>query len=600
MQQFFRSLKPKNIFDTANLDLEFGKTKSLVDTVSGKTLISFSRTTSATYFDAAGILRTSALNLLSYSEKFEQAPWSTFNVTVTADTVTAPNGILAADTITDVNTVTSSPIVFQAVTMADTTVYCMSCYIKAGTKTLARVGIRSKAGATISASFDLANGTTTLGNALTSSIEAVGNGWYRCSMTANSSTGATSTRAIVWINAGSYTPDGTGTIHVWGAQLEQSSVLSEYIPTAATTSGAPRFDHDPVTGESLGLLIEGARTNQILRSDDFSQSNWTKEFTTVTNNDAVSPDGNTTADKIVEDSSTNFHTVSQYLAGFSLGNVIALSIYAKAAGRTRFIIQTDAGGGAGSADYDLSAVTASSGSGVFSNGSIMSIGNGWYRCSAICTTTAAGPIGIKIILVHPTNGTSYTGDGTSGLYLWGAQMELGSTPSSYIPTTTSSVTRAADVALISGSNFTDWFNPAACSSFWDCKRPYQVPVSDYPLVLDCTNAGRSEIWQSSFLTATLGGIYVLSGGSVQAELYPTVVGSVLNRKLGFAATLDSFSTVVNSGTMQTDTSGNMPTGIDRCTIGYVAGNLQYLFGTIKRLTYWGRRISNTELLRITK
>ena len=192
------------------------------------------------------------------------------------------------------------------------------------------------------------------------------------------------------------------------------------IQTAA--SDVPRFDHNPTTGESLGLLVEEARTNLVLRSEEFDNASWAKDFTVATANQTTAPNGTVTADKVAEDTSTNFHAVSQYVAGFASGAVLTLSIYAKAAGRSLFRIQTDASGGTGAADFNLSTVTATSGTGIFTAGSIQAVGDGWYRCSVRCTTSTAGAVGLKVILGTTTIG-SYTGDGTSGIYLWGAQLE---------------------------------------------------------------------------------------------------------------------------------------------------------------------------------
>ena len=182
-------------------------------------------------------------------------------------------------------------------------------------------------------------------------------------------------------------------------------------------------------------LIKTATTNLLLRSEEFDSASWAKDATTVSANQVAAPNGTNTADKVAEDSTNNFHAISQYVSGFASGAVLSISIYAQAAGRTKFRLQTDSTGGSGTADFDLTAVTATAGTGVFSNGTIQSVGGSWYRCSVRCTTSGAGSIGLKVLLAATTFGTSYTGDGTSGLYLWGAQLEQSSTVGEYIPTT---------------------------------------------------------------------------------------------------------------------------------------------------------------------
>lgn len=181
-------------------------------------------------------------------------------------------------------------------------------------------------------------------------------------------------------------------------------------------------------------VLGRAVTNLLLRSEEFDNAGWGKDSTVATANQTTAPNGTVTADKVAEDTSTNFHAVSQYVAGFASGAVLTLSIHAKAAGRSLFRIQTDASGGTGTADFNLSTVTATSGTGVFTAGSIQAVSDGWYRCSVRCTTSTAGAIGLKVLLGTTTIG-SYTGDGTSGVFLWGAQLEQSTTVGEYIPTT---------------------------------------------------------------------------------------------------------------------------------------------------------------------
>jgi hypothetical protein len=179
-------------------------------------------------------------NSVVRSEEFDNASWSVLNVTVAANAQVAPNATTSAETITDVNGVTSANVgCFQTVVLADNTTYAMSCYFKAGTKATCRVGIRNKAGVNILADFNLAAVSTTAGNALSSSIQDAGNGWYRCTAICGSSTGAVSQRGIVFMDTGSYTADGTGTMHVWGAQLEVGAFPTSYIPTTTTALTRP-------------------------------------------------------------------------------------------------------------------------------------------------------------------------------------------------------------------------------------------------------------------------------------------------------------------------------------------------------------------------
>jgi len=229
-------------------------------------------------------------------------------------------------------------------------------------------------------------------------------------------------------------------------------------------SGVPRIDHDPTTGECKGLLIEEARTNLLKYSQDFDNAAWTKARSTITANAATAPDGTMTADKLVEDTTASdthlFYSASYAATGITL----TASIYAKAAERSRVRIDiSNFLSGSATATFNLSAgstsgVGSSTGDYTDVSATCTSVGNGWFRCTLTATKGSANST--NIVVAHLNNGTTstYTGDGTSGLYIWGAQLEVGTFPTSYIPTTSAAATRAADVASMSGTNFSEWAN----------------------------------------------------------------------------------------------------------------------------------------------
>jgi hypothetical protein len=216
------------------------------------------------------------------------------------------------------------------------------------------------------------------------------------------------------------------------------------IKTAAADT--PRFDYDPISGECLGLLIEEARTNLALRSEDFSDATWLKSGgTTCSANVATGPDGNTTADKLVEFNGTANQAFEQTNT-LVLGTAYSISIYVKAAER----IQCRLAGRISSnwvvfpsGRFDLSTGTVLNSSGD-KTATISAVGNGWYRCTIYGTSAVATNAGM---IVSPllTGGTvsSYAGDGTSGLLIWGAQLEVGSFPTSYVPSTQTFTSRAS-------------------------------------------------------------------------------------------------------------------------------------------------------------
>jgi hypothetical protein len=213
----------------------------------------------------------------------------------------------------------------------------------------------------------------------------------------------------------------------------------------SAASNEARFDHNPITGESLGLLIEEQRTNLLSYSENFDNAAWAKVRSSVTANATTAPDGTTTADKLVEDTTaSNTHLVEQ-VAVTTSGASYTLSVYAKAGERTKFVlsIYTNA---ATAVSFDLTAVTASNAS-----GTITPCANGWYRCSLTFTSGATGNGWYDVILQNASAAYTYTGDGTSGIYIWGAQLEQGAFATSYIPSADSFTSRASTGTFI-GSN----------------------------------------------------------------------------------------------------------------------------------------------------
>jgi hypothetical protein len=183
-------------------------------------------------------------------------------------------------------------------------------------------------------------------------------------------------------------------------------------------------------------LIEKVRTNTFLYSEDFSDATWIKERTSVSSNVTTAPDGTSTADKIVENTDNNSHRARQN-ANSTQNLEYTLSCYLKAAERTK--ARLIAGGLNAFADFDLSAGSII-GTPTLCTASIVSAGNGWYRCAITYTQTSVTSA-IQLHLIATLNAAGdfvYTGDGTSGIFVWGASLEIG-VLTDYIPTTTAAV-----------------------------------------------------------------------------------------------------------------------------------------------------------------
>jgi hypothetical protein len=202
-----------------------------------------------------------------------------------------------------------------------------------------------------------------------------------------------------------------------------------YIDSAGTLQTAatdvPRFDHNPATGESLGLLVEEARTNLVLRSEEFDNASWSKTGSSVTANTTTAPDGTSTADKLVEDTSTGGHLVLQSVAGLADSTTFTASIFCKADERHwAALTLIDKAGALNRVWFNVSTGTQGTTNGTVSAFSAILFANGWYRLSvSVSTATGAGIPQVRLSIGSADNTASYTGDGTSGLFLWGAQLE---------------------------------------------------------------------------------------------------------------------------------------------------------------------------------
>lgn len=241
-----------------------------------------------------------------------------------------------------------------------------------------------------------------------------------------------------------------GVIQVTNDWTHERDDEATYFDSSGTLKTAAA--NDPRTTYIDGnpyLLMEGERTNRFLHSESFDESYWSKQNISISADAIDAPDGNQTADKIVEDTSSNRHRVQSSSVSYTSGNTYAVSIFAKGTERNLYINFATAFNAA--ATFDLSAETASASSGV---ARIRSVGNGWYKCTVTGTATSTHSAVGYFQLAETSGDDIYTGDGSSGLHLWGAQNEEGTPQSSYIATTTAAVTRASDSASLANSIIT--------------------------------------------------------------------------------------------------------------------------------------------------
>jgi len=358
-------------------------------------------------------------------------------------------------------------------------------------------------------------------------------------------------------------------------------------------AGIPRIEYD-ADGNVLGLLVEESRTNL------FTYSQPTSDGFTVTRASLVTstvnaPDGNY-AKKLVEDSTAaNSHLLSTGAVGMSLNTTYTMSWFAKAAERDFIAINIYSGTTSYWTWFDLSngtVGTATNSPDTF----IEYYGDGWYRCGITVTTAASGSPNTAAYIA-PSDGTlSYDGDGTSGIYIWGAQLEAGAFPTSYIPTAGSTATRSADVASIPVADF--GYNQSEGTLFVEFDSNGS-DGADYPQAVAIIGSASTDVARIGFnQTNTAQFVVSTQSGGNQAVLNNGTYTPKSPVKFAGGFEEDNFASSMNGSAAATDVSGSVPSNLETMGIGkWATGN--YLNGHIKSIKYYPRRLSNAQLVELT-
>jgi hypothetical protein len=352
------------------------------------------------------------------------------------------------------------------------------------------------------------------------------------------------------------------------------------------TTDVPRFDHNPTTGESLGLLVEEPRTNLSLYSEDFSNVYWVKTSCTITSNESTAPDGTLTADLWTNTASPG--TIENSITKDTTARTYTASLWVKGT-TTQFTVTLDNGttGIRGRIQYNLSTNTVGS---IFNEGFTSTSGtltpylNGWARLT-LTTTTSTG----TTIRLRPFFSTT-----SATVRIWGAQVEEGAFPTSYIPTTSATVTRAADVASITGSNFSSFYNQTEGTVFAETQQIGSI--LGYTMALsDGTDNNRIAQLRNA---TTLGSRITRSGTSTNPN--NITITDLVSLRSVIAARAGNATAAANGTLGVTEATPTVLPTVDRFFIGLGALGTLPINGTIKRLTYWPTRLSNTTLQQITQ
>jgi hypothetical protein len=339
----------------------------------------------------------------------------------------------------------------------------------------------------------------------------------------------------------------------------------------------PRFDYDPATLAPKGLLIEETRANLLLHSSGANESAWTKDATgtgvapVVTPNFAVAPDGTTTADRIefnrgAGTTVSDLSRVFQFIGGTDTRTA------------TVYLKSNDAN------TYSLQLLTGSN------------VQNISVTPSSFTRFSVSGASGANFMLrLAGSVGASTTAD----ILFWGAQLEAGAFATSYIPTTTTSLTRNSDVVSMTGTNFSSWYNASEGAFLAEYSSNAATASTFSKAVISVNDTTLNNRLYVNISTSAIPFVFINSSGSSQANISTGVtLTNETTTKTAFAYKADSFVAATNGAAVGTDSLGLVP-AVSALNIGHQVG-FASLFGHMKKLSYWPQRLINSETQSFSK
>jgi hypothetical protein len=354
-------------------------------------------------------------------------------------------------------------------------------------------------------------------------------------------------------------------------------------------TNAPRFDYDPATLILSGLLIEETRTNTIPWSEAFNDASWSATAATISANASLAPDNNTTADKLIESATTANHSV-EYAPTLLDSTTYNFSIFVQASERSWLALNTVDKAGATSVSYFNLASGSLGTVSVNHLASIKTIRNGWYRLNVRFNANTGGSTPLVAALLATGDGVSnYLGDGISGAFLWGAQLESGDSLTSYIPTVGSALARAADVASVADVS---WFNALKGTFYLEVRLP-EVSTNRYFMSL--RDGGVPDYFQFGLDSSITSFFKLTSSGVTQANVTSTVWSNGNFKKIAarFATNLAAVS--VAGGTSASDTTVTLPSGMQTLLLGADQNGNTRLNGHLKSVQFIPHELTKTTI-----
>lgn len=359
-------------------------------------------------------------------------------------------------------------------------------------------------------------------------------------------------------------------------RASSATYFDEFGVMRTVSSNVPRIDHNPVTGECLGLLVEEQRTNLLTYSEQFDNAAWHKLGTSVVSANAISaPDGTVSADLISNCTGYDNRFSNLTPVTISGGGTYTFSVYVRSSGNgSKAMLQLGSSGGT----YKTVSV-------------VKSLAQEWNRFDLQITTNSDNT-GLFVII--------YGDVGTSEFYVWGAQLEAGAFPTSYIPTTSAQVTRAADSAVMTGENFSSWYRQDEGTFVATFSRAVAAPDTRAPVtfsVIDGTDymalVGGMAVPQHQRFDVALSGALTAQINVVQN----VIAGQGFNASVAYKT--NDIAASYNGTTVLTDTSSPVP-AVNNMVIGGHVAPIHALNGHIRRIAYYPKRLANAKLQALTQ
>jgi hypothetical protein len=370
--------------------------------------------------------------------------------------------------------------------------------------------------------------------------------------------------------------------------------------------------------------VEESRSNLLIGSEDIENStDWVRSNCGISTNITTAPNGTLTAEKIVDDNTINQRWVRRRVVGVATNTLITASVFFKfdstnlSARGFSFVVTDAETGGSSYSSINIRTNGSITFTQDFPNttGGLVALPNGWYRSHVTFTNGSISQLSVRLQPLLDSNGAAvYQGDGSSGVFVWGAQLETGAFPTSYIPTTTSTVTRTADNVSMVGENFSSWYNQSEGTVYADT-RIVGVQTARFDRLWAITNSNLNQDGLGLFISGPSGtfGIYDITttiGGVTQ---YPEAGGTLSTSGMGITASstprlkscfgFTTGNTNISYNGRLPNSSGVTITNLltaDRLFIGQPQRFQGHSCMTISQLTYYPRRLTNAQLVTLTR